>query len=341
MRRIGIASAAAVLAWSLSASAQSSGAQPPHDSANFQAISAAKTLFDQGQKQMADKNYTAACASFKASNNAVARVGTLLNLADCYEKAGKLASAWGAYYDSINLGRRQGHPEYEAFAQKKKDELEPKLLKLTIDVPVDVRVDGMKVTRDHVAVEPAAWGVPIAVDAGAHSIDVTAPHKLPFHAETRVDDDHKVVLVTVQKLADAPVAWPRSNQPEVIEKVVTAPSMWTPLRIGGVALGGAGVVAVVVGSVLGLVANDKYQSALKNECGGDPNTCTVSGVTDGATAHTLADVSTGLFVGGLVALAGGVTLFVVGAPGKPKEESVGFVMKPTPGGAAAWLEGRF
>jgi hypothetical protein len=311
-----------VALWSLPAFAQQQ-----QDSPNFQAIATAKTLFEQGQKQLEDKNYEAACASFKASNDAVARVGTLLNLGDCYEKAGKLASAWGAYFDAISLGRRQGHPEYEEFAQKKKEELEPKLSKLTIVVPADIKVDGMKITRDNVAVEAAAWGVPIAVDPGKHAIDVTAPHKLPFHGEATVDDDHKLVTVTVEKLADAPVAWPHSNEPQVIERVVHVPSAWTPLRITGVIAGSAGVVAVAIGSILGFVSNDKYQNALKNDCGGNPNNCSPQGVANGASAHDLAAVATGLFIGGLVAVAGGVTLFIVGAP--------------TQGGAAVTVGGRF
>jgi hypothetical protein len=290
--------------------------QPPQGSQNFQAVSAAKTLFEQGQKQLEEKNYEAACASFKASNDAVARVGTLLNLGDCYEKAGKLASAWGAYFDAISLGRRQGKPEYEEFAQKKKDELEPRLSKMTIVVPPEIKVEGMKVQRDKVAVEAAAWGVPMAVDPGTHQIDVTAPHKLPFHAEAVVDDDHKTVTVTVEKLAEAPTAWPRSNQPEVIERVVQVPSSWTGLRIAGVVAGSAGVVAVAIGSVLALVANSNYQSAFKTQCNSDPNACTPQGVANGASAHSLADVATGLFVGGLVAVAGGITLFAVGAPSK-------------------------
>src|SRR4051812_33196417 len=106
MKRLACLVCAGVLAAAVPALAQD----------NFQAVSAAKTLFEQGQKQIEEKNYDSACASFKASNESVARVGTLLNLADCYEKAGKLASAWGAYFDAISLGRRQNKPEYEEFA---------------------------------------------------------------------------------------------------------------------------------------------------------------------------------------------------------------------------------
>jgi hypothetical protein len=316
-RFVSVCGTVLVLAWSGSALAQ----QSQGDSPNFQAINTAKALFEQGQKQLADGKLDAACASFKASNDAVGRVGTLLNLGDCYEKAGKLASAWGAYFDAIALGRRQGKPEYEDFAQKKKDELEPKLSKLTIVVPPDVKLDGMKVTRDGTLVEAASYGVAAAVDPGKHVIDVTAPHKIAFHAEAVVDDAHKMVEVTVAKLEDAPVAWPTSNQPRVIERVVEVPSAWTPLRIGGVTAGSAGIVAVVIGSVLGLVANDKYQNALKTECAGNPNACSPLGASDGSAAHDLAGVATGLFVGGLIALAGGVTLFIVGAPSRPKSDS--------------------
>jgi len=313
-----------------------------HAQDNFQAVSAAKTLFEQGQKQMEDKNYDAACQSFKASNEAVARVGTLLNLADCYEKAGKLASAWGAYFDAISTGRRQNKPEYEEFAQKNRDRLEPLLSKMTIVLPPEVRVDGMKVIRDGQTVEPVALGVAIAVDPGKHVIEATAPRKLAFHTEVTVDDAHKNVEVKIEKLADAPMAWAHTNQPQIVEKVVEVPSAVTPVRIGGIVLGSLGIASVIVGSVLGLVANDKYQNALKNDCGGNPNACNAVGVTNGSAAHDLANVATGLFVGGLVAVAGGVTLFIVGAPSRTAStQSAALRVVPTSGGAVASFGGTF
>ena len=332
MNRLACLICAGVLAVAASASAQD----------NFQAVSAAKTLFEQGQKQMEEKNFDAACQSFKASNEAVARVGTLLNLADCYEKAGKLASAWGAYFDAISLGRRQQKPEYEEFAQKNRDRLEPLLSKMTIVLPPEVKVDGIKVTRDGQTVEPVALNIAIAIDPGKHVIEATAPHKLPFRSEVVVDDAHKATVVTIEKLADAPMQWARANQPQIVEKVVEVPSSMTPLRIGGLVVGSLGVASLIVGTVLGLVANDKYQGALKNDCNGDPNACTAVGVTNGAQAHDLANVATGLFVGGLIAVAGGVTLFVVGAPSRPSSSpSSALKILPLPGGAAASFGGTF
>jgi hypothetical protein len=332
MKRLACLICAAIVATAASAHAQD----------NFQAVGAAKTLFEQGQKQMEEKNYDAACQSFKASNEAVARVGTLLNLADCYEKAGKLASAWGAYYSAISLGRRQNKPEYEEFAQKNQDRLAPLLSKMTIVVPPEVKVDGMKVTRDGQIVEPIMLGVAVAVDPGKHVIEATAPHKLAFHTEVTVDDAHKNVEVKVEKLAEAPMQWARTTQPQIVEKVVEVPSAITPLRIGGIVLGSLGLASVIVGSALGLVANDKYQSALKNDCGGNSQACSPVGVTNGANAHDLANVATGLFVGGLVAVAGGVTLFIIGAPSRPETQpTASFRMTPLPGGAAASFAGTF
>jgi hypothetical protein len=306
-RRSWIGLCAAALIWAVPCAAQDT-------SPNFQAVATAKTLFEQGKQQLADGHVDLACASFKASNDAVARVGTLLNLGDCYEKLGKLASAWGAYFDAISLGRRQGKPEYEDFAQKKKDELEPKLLKMTIVVPAENKVDGMKISRDKVAVEGAAWGVPIPVDAGPHAIDVTAPHKLPFHKDVVVDEAHKVLEVTIDKLEEAPTAWPKSTEPQVVERIVEVPSVWTGLRVAGVVAGGVGLAATVVGIVLGVVANSTYQNALTQQCGGNPSNCTAQGAANGSTAYTLAGVATGLFIGGLVAVAAGVTFFIAGAP---------------------------
>jgi len=320
--RRGARIALGVVALLVAPSARAQDAQPappaqpeaPDASQSPERVAAAKTLFDQGQAAMDAKNYAEACAKFRASNDAVPRLGTLLNLANCHDVAGHTASAWGAYVDAINLAKRLGRADYEAFAEQKKAALEPRLVTLTISVPADVKVDGMKITRDGLAIDPGAWGVPLPVDPGPHAVEVVAPRKLRFKTEVTVGGGRRAVELAVPKLADAPTAWPTVNQPRVVERVVEVPSPLTPLRVGGIVAGSAGVVGVVIGSVLGLVANDKYHGALTNECGGNPSTCSPLGVSSGAAAHDLANVATGVFIGGLVAVGAGITLFVVGAP---------------------------
>jgi serine/threonine-protein kinase len=74
-------------------------------------------------------------------------------------------------------------------------------------------------------------------------------------------------------------------------------------------LGGAGVVGLIVGSVLGLVSKSTYDHALQSECGGNPNACSTQGAQDGQGAHSQATISTVGFIAGGTLLAGGAVLY--------------------------------
>ena len=93
---------------------------------------AAKALFDQGKTLFAEGKYGEACAKLEASFKLSALSSTRGLLGVCYEKVGKLASAWAAYRDSAAIADRQGHAERAQAARDKAAELEPKLAKLAI-----------------------------------------------------------------------------------------------------------------------------------------------------------------------------------------------------------------
>ena len=66
----------------------------------------------------------------------------------------------------------------------------------------------------------------------------------------------------------------------------------------------------MAGGALGGVALSRYD-ATRAECSSThPNACTSAGVSQRASALKMADASTGLLIGGAVAAAAGVTLFV-------------------------------
>ena len=69
---------------------------------------AAEALFKEGRTLSASGHISEACPKFEASLHLDPALGTLLNLAECYEKLGKTASAWAEYRDAIPLARAAG-----------------------------------------------------------------------------------------------------------------------------------------------------------------------------------------------------------------------------------------
>src|SRR5262249_33128975 len=85
-----------------------------------------------------------------------------------------------------------------------------------------------------------------------------------------------------------------------------------PLNAGrkiGLALGGAGLGGLAVGTVFSLLSKAKYDHALASECGGDPNRCSADGIADGRAAHNGAAIATLGFAAGVVLLGAGATLY--------------------------------
>src|SRR5262245_41081861 len=122
-----------------------SGTGPAHAQDNRVAAEAlfrdARKLFDAGK-------YAEACEKLQASQRIDPAVGTLINLARCYEKVGRTASAWAAWRDAAATAKQQGQPAREKTAREAADALEPSLARLTIEVPADAREISLKITRD-------------------------------------------------------------------------------------------------------------------------------------------------------------------------------------------------
>src|SRR6476661_3375733 len=93
---------------------------------------AAESLFQEARKLVDARRYGEACPKFAASQKIAPAIGTLLNLADCYEKNNQLASAWAKFHEAIALAQRLGRGNREQTARDRADKLEPRLIKLAI-----------------------------------------------------------------------------------------------------------------------------------------------------------------------------------------------------------------
>jgi hypothetical protein len=284
-------------------------------------VAAAEALFQDARKLMDAKKYPQACAKFAASQKLDPRSGTLLNLADCYEKNGQLAIAWAKFREAENLARRQGRPDRERTAKERGDLLEPKLAKLTIDLaaqPGDVEVK-----RDGVVVEHGALGTGVPVDPGRHTIEATGRGKRPWSIAVEVRTASNVRVPVLESLDEPPPVpignVPVESQSDPREKASASGPGWSTQKTLGVVAAGVGLVGVGLGTFFGLGANSKWSDA-QSHCSNAE--CDAEGVSLASDAKSAGNMSTVFFVAGGVLLAGGAVLYFT-APSSPKPIAAG------------------
>ena len=78
-----------------------------------------ESLFADGKRLIEEGKPALACPKFLASYKLEPRIGTLLNLATCYEKNGQLASAWTRYVEAKPLTRAANQQERYDYANER------------------------------------------------------------------------------------------------------------------------------------------------------------------------------------------------------------------------------
>jgi hypothetical protein len=309
------------LSLTLPAQAQTGGANP-----------AAEALFDEGRSLAAKGHFAEACPKFEASEQLDPGLGTLLNLAECYEKLGKTASAWAEYREAIPLARAAGSKVRQDLATQRAAELESRLSTLTIHAPSGTVA--VEIHRDGVLVQPAELGSAIPVDPGPHKIEASAPGKQSWSSTIEVGNDSSKLTVDVPVLAasDSKEAAPAPAAPDA---AVAAPAhSGSSQRTAAVVVAAVGVVGLGLGTVFGLQAGSTWSQA-KSECIGYPKGCGPHSVSLQSTAKSKATVSTVAFIAGGAALGIGAVLWITADTGKKESVALGF------GPGAAFLRGSF
>jgi hypothetical protein len=278
----------------------------------------AEALFTEGRALASSGKCAEAIPKFQASQKLDPGVGTLLNLAECYEQVGRTASAWAEYREVISLARLAGSKEREELATQKAKALEPKLSRLAIKATGDA--SGLTITRDGEAVEAAELGVAIPVDPGQHVIEASAPGKQTFSQSIEVgkDADSKVVEIPALAAGEGPAPGTEPGG----EAAKSGGSDGSTQRTIGLVLGGVGIVGVAVGAIFGLQAGSKWDDA-KAKCDDYPYGCGDDGVKLADDANSAATISTIGFIAGGVLVAGGAALWLTAGSGDDKAVAVG------------------
>jgi hypothetical protein len=278
----------------------------------------AQQLFEQAKRSMRNGKYAEACPKLEAAAELSRTPGVRLNLADCYAKIGRTASAWAAYEEAGAIAERAGDSRAVEQAKQARAALGPKLTYLAILVGPKVRqIPDLAITRDGKLVPSAAYDDALPVDPGAHELRASAPGYVDWTSTKEVAGAGAHVEIEVPMLdkkpdastalpASAPVHEPASQTVATADIPVGDGSFRRTLAY---VAGGLGIIGVGAGSYFALKANamkDDYESHRN-----DDGTCRdLECETLSHDAHDAGNTATLAFIAGGSLLAASVVLYV-------------------------------
>jgi hypothetical protein len=260
----------------------------------------ADVLSREAQALLASGHVEAACAKFEASETLENRLGTLLELGGCYERANRTASAWHSFLQAEALAHVQKDRERAQVAAQRVATLEPKLNRVVFVVPMTSRVPGLTVRLGANTVPPTSWGSLIPVDAGVQQVSASAKGydtwSLDVDASRGEGQEFRVNVPTLAPARGAQPIAARGNA----------------YRTAGVITGSFGLAGIGAGALFSAMSRNASDGAAcaKGVVQCQPIASNKSAFSDAATLS--------FAVGGAL-FATGVTLLVL-APGPDNQE---------------------
>ena len=291
----------------------------------------ADALFEAGREALDRGDVAVACQRFEESNRLEPAAGTILNLANCREKLGQLASAWQRYREAIQ--KLPAGDERLELARERATALEPRVPKLTLVLGAGAPADA-KVFRGGVELGRASLGLPLPVDPGQHVITVSAPGR----SESRV-----VVELTEGEQRELTVE--AGAQDSAVGASATDGSMIGPTRDTGsgsgqktlgFVIGGVGIAGLAVSLVAGAQALSAKQK-VEDNC--PQKRCNEEGLDAADSGKTWVTVSNVAFAVGAVGIGVGAYLVLSSGSSRGSETALG--AHALPGGGALRLRGHF
>jgi hypothetical protein len=288
---------------------------------------AAERLFLEGRDLDGKGRFAEACTRYEQSETLDPAVGTLLNLGTCAERQGRTATALHRYREAAALASRHADARREALANRAAEGLAARQSSLVVHAHGPLP-PGTVVHRNDDAVAPSELGNPVEVDPGTYIVRVESPGQPTWSRTVTVGPGPVVVRVDLPEATDT-TSRPAASPPPVVAPppapTITAtndvadpatastPSTRTALTPVAIAAGVAGVAALAVGGYFGLHARSQWNTVTQTCPSGHCKTGAVESSEQGLddSAERNGNIGTGLLVGGGVALAAGVVLFLV------------------------------
>jgi hypothetical protein len=273
---------------------------------------AAEALFNRARLAMDAKDYDTACQRFAESNRLDPAVGTELNLGVCEAARGRVATAWELFhaaYEKLDAGDQR-----RDYARSHAEALEPRLPKLTLTLARGAPPDTTAQEGD-AQYTGAAFGLPLPVDPGKHTLVITAAGHEPRTVEIELGEGKEAVIEiapgAANDAAGSAAGGGMAAPPTSADGAGAARKKDT--RTVGWIIGGVGVAGLAVGAVAGGLALGK-KSITDRECPSATQVCTQSGKDAASSGRTLALVSTVGWIAGALGVGAGAYFILTSGP---------------------------
>ena len=162
----------------------------------------AEQLFREGRALMRAGQLADACERFASSQAREPSVGTLLNLGDCRQRMGQLATAWSTFRAAQELAaerRDRRGPE----AGRRAARLEARVSYLTVVLAAPP--PGLIVRRDGIVLDPARWNQAAPIDPGDYTLAAEAPGYRPWSSSVRLIAGQRAEVTIELMAVPAPI----------------------------------------------------------------------------------------------------------------------------------------
>jgi tetratricopeptide (TPR) repeat protein len=150
----------------------------------------AERLFVEGRELLVQGRVAEACARLEESLRLSPAGGAMLNLAECYERAGRITSAWERFREAKTRAEQTGRKDAEQIATERALRLEPRLPRIV--VVIETPYEAIVVRRDGEPLTKSVWGTAVPVDPGLHEIVAEVPGRVPFRWSGNVGEGARV-----------------------------------------------------------------------------------------------------------------------------------------------------
>jgi hypothetical protein len=302
--------AAMTLAWTI---ARPSHAAPPlgHVSPPPKPsdAAAAQGMFDAAKSLMTQGKFAEACPKLEESMRLDPGLGTQYHLGDCYERTGRVASAWATFLQVASQAKATNQLDRETVARNRASKLETQVPRLVIMVPHAHEMSSLEVRRDGTLVGNVQWDTPIPLDPGIHRIVANWAGK-KWETTAALNTNGETVTITVPMLKDESKAPPRPPppveepaRPTPDEMSASDPERGNVQRVIGISLVGLGVIGAGAGAYFGVRSLNAHDDAA-TKCNAQ-GICSPEGATLRDDSVTYGNYATiGLIAGGATMLAG-------------------------------------